>query len=345
MITARSSGPPDWARPSLAIWTLVLTFLLGGLGEGILRWQGHVPCVHDGQALWAYWRRRVHGPPGTPLVLLGASRIISGVDGAELSRCLGGRRVVQLAQVASAPYALLADLCRDGQFRGTILLSTAPDILLRGTAWKGAPQSFRPTATEGMARWAAWDEDLSIWIGGHLQERSVLLGRRGPFRRRHAKIEGPFMLDGMRYAFDRSGQRSPSHASPGRADEQAEWLAMTRRRCRHARSLIPLPAQELFDDLIRRRVLPEFARLRERGGRVILLRMPVTGAIEAQDLTQQVRARYWDCLVARSGAPAIHYRDEAALQGFPCLDGSHMAAEGAVPFTRALAGVMMRKGL
>src|SRR5262245_5037782 len=90
--------------------------------EACARARGCRPSVKDGPALWSAYRQRVRTPAGpqAPLVLIGSSRFLLGIDPAVLSRSVG-RPVINLAIDGSQPFRVLEDLAADPEFHGVVL--------------------------------------------------------------------------------------------------------------------------------------------------------------------------------------------------------------------------------
>jgi hypothetical protein len=78
------------------------------------------------------------------------------------------------------------------------------------------------------------------------------------------------------------------------------------------------------------------AQIRERGGQVLFLRLPVTGPLAEREEQIAPRAFTWDRLVRETGVPAIHFEEHPELRAFECPEWSHLSAEDSVEFTRRL---------
>nr|MBA2431736.1 hypothetical protein [Chthoniobacterales bacterium] len=50
----------------------------------------------------------------------------------------------------------------------------------------------------------------------------------------------------------------------------------------------------------------------------------------------------WDVLLARAGAPGIHFEDHAELQGYWHPEWSHLSGAEADRFTESLVGILKR---
>jgi len=59
-------------------------------------------------------------------------------------------------------------------------------------------------------------------------------------------------------------------------------------------------------------------------------------------LIASYRAQTWGVLLAKTGAPGVHFQDHPELQGFWLPEWSHLATHDAVRFTRALYAIVER---
>jgi hypothetical protein len=78
------------------------------------------------------------------------------------------------------------------------------------------------------------------------------------------------------------------------------------------------------------------ARLRARGVPVVFVRPPSSGPYLASENELWPRARTWNRLLQRTGAPGIHFEDHADLQGLELPEWSHLSAADAERYTMAL---------
>ena len=78
------------------------------------------------------------------------------------------------------------------------------------------------------------------------------------------------------------------------------------------------------------------ARIQGRGGKVVFLRLPVTGPLVEREEKLAPRAATWDRLVRENKVPAIHFAEHLELRSFECPEWSHLSAADSVEFTRRL---------
>ena len=83
----------------------------------------------------------------------------------------------------------------------------------------------------------------------------------------------------------------------------------------------------------------------ERGGEVIVLRLPSSPRRFRSEDRVHPREQYWDRIVAASRARGIHYADVPSLAHFVPADSSHLDYRDSVPFTRALLEAAEQRGL
>jgi len=76
--------------------------------------------------------------------------------------------------------------------------------------------------------------------------------------------------------------------------------------------------------------------LRARGVELVFVRAPSIGPYYESELRDLPRATTWDLLLARTGAPGIHFEDYPQLQGFESPEWSHLTHADAEKFTAAL---------
>ena len=69
----------------------------------------------------------------------------------------------------------------------------------------------------------------------------------------------------------------------------------------------------------------------------------MSGARREAEERRFPRPLYWDRLVGRAGAVAVHYADHAELSGLTCYDGSHLDSRSAAAFSRGFATVLKEK--
>lgn len=83
--------------------------------------------------------------------------------------------------------------------------------------------------------------------------------------------------------------------------------------------------------------------IRNRGGDLVLVRMPTSGPILKREQACFPRAKFWDTITPKAGIPSIHFQDDPVLSGFSCPDYSHLDAVDVPIFTARLADIIKSK--
>jgi len=83
------------------------------------------------------------------------------------------------------------------------------------------------------------------------------------------------------------------------------------------------------------------ATLRTRGVPVIFVRPPSEGEYLEYEDREFPRAKTWDVLLQRTGAPGIHFQDHATLQGLDLPEWSHLSRADAERYTAALYPIVV----
>jgi hypothetical protein len=308
------------------------------------RSSGYSPTLNDTPDLWAEMRGTVR--PDS-IVLLGTSRMLFDIDLDVLEQGLG-RRPTQLAIVGSSPFPILADLAADQSFRGTVLLDIVPAMYLApgGPLVEASEKALRRYHTWNYAQ--RWSHHLGVMLERHvsfLKQEDLTLGKlleKLPVANRGNTILGP-ALPPYFYSLDRDrrARMVPAAAvvgSPLQERVSTGWLPLFS---------VPPPPRfvpvEQFKQMMGRAVESRFhetakhvASIEARGGKVVFLRLPVSGPLVDREEQLAPRAATWDRLVREAGVPAIHFEEHPELSGFVCPEWSHLSAEDSVEFTRRL---------
>jgi hypothetical protein len=103
----------------------------------------------------------------------------------------------------------------------------------------------------------------------------------------------------------------------------------------------PAQSQKTLNEQITR-ASAAVAKLRRRNVQVIFVRTPSAGGYLVAEDKMFPRAKTWDVLLAKTGAPGVHFQDHPELQGLWLPEWSHLAARDAVRFTEALYAIIER---
>lgn len=320
-------GRPWWVA------LLVAGVLLGGAELGWRR-LGFRPTVKDTPELWSLERARASQGNGRATVLLGSSRFQVGLSPEELSRSLGGARVVQLSINGSSSLPLLEDLAADERFHGLVLCEVSPTLFFSVEPLEVRTAAYRYT-TGYAHRTLAADAEAAMRV--FLQERLVVL---------QSSVQPKNVLYAL--LMSRSPPVPPYTRTVASREQRSDFdgvdLKPLRESWEHhfqsAHGQEPQPAEL---DALLAHVSSLVERIRTRGGEVVFVRMVSSGSVRNIEDTRYPRERYWDRLLQRTGGKGITFEDVPALSRFECPEGSHLDYRSAPEYTRILARELVRE--
>lgn len=323
----------------MATWATTIAIVIGVVTgwEGFVRSKGlGLGPIKDSNELWARAREQASILGDKAVILVGGSRILLGINLDVLTE-FSGLSAVQLAINGSPFMPVLEHLANDNTVRGTVIISaTAYSI---NTDLK-ANQALKWISFYDQRR----SQKRSVFY--HAFENSIL-----------RKIESWL-------AFRKSGADPITLFSRLSAGEtlHGDYITVYRNRA-HMADYTKIAANEVLKSRVEKRLragaprfveIPDFDRhlqtletnvslIEKRGGRVVIVRFPVSNQLWDIDNIRYPRQVYWRRLVAHTSAQTIHFKDYPQLARYPVPDGSHLDYRDAVPFTRALAELIFSK--
>jgi len=330
---------PDRRWGTILFVALVLTLLMLGAWEWHWRSFGVEPSIANTDALWATQRRRIdQGEGDGATVLIGSSRMLFDLQ-LPVWQALSGKRPIQLALEGTSPMFALEDLADDPNFRNArLLVGVAPDIFFSGFAYRGDVLKYtrKQSPSQRVGQWLSMHfvepflafDDPDYALPAVLERQDWWPVRPGMHPRKDVrKLMVVTAPDRASHIWDKL-EKDPAYA----ALAQSIWA-------QHF-SLgpgMPTPARlrTLTAEQIARASVA-VAKLRKRHVEVIFVRTPSAGQYLVFEDKLFPRAQTWDVLLARTGAPGVHFQDHPELQGLWLPEWSHLATRDAVRFTGAL---------
>jgi len=318
---------------------------------------------------WAEFRAKAQtaGPEYT--IITGSSRALFDIDLPTWRAETGNRPVIQLAKEGSAPLPIVRDLIENTDFAGTLVVSVAPGLFFfknsmhDGDAERLVKHYHNWSPAQKMEHWAnllmeptfAFVEKGELNLGNLLLEMELpnrtayLAGYdRVPklsndTRERQARMWSKVVTDtayahrvrGIWLGF--SARTGPLMRPADYASKKAEALSGKFQPLPPPLRVSPAERDSFFQEI------KSWAdRLRARGGKMIFIRPPSAGMLYQLEEQSVPRNETWDAMLEKTGVPGIHFEDHPELQGFELPEWSHLRAEHAPPFTKALAKLVMR---
>jgi hypothetical protein len=321
----------------------LLTLALAAAWEIRSRALGYRPSLNDTPDLWALRRNAVR--PDS-IVIIGDSRAWFDLDLDEIERGLGSRPV-QLAIPGSCAYPVLANLADDPSFHGTVVCSLLPAIFMApaGAPVENSMKAINRWRTQTVSQRAS--NELGMFLEEHIafmKEDDLTLGAllgRLPIPNRPGALIPP-RLPPYFESVDRERRARMFElcAVPGPLQERVRqgWPALFTPP--PPPTYVPIGAflkgvgaaiEARFRD-----TASAVRRIQARGGKVVFVRLPVSGDLKVLEDHATPRVGTWNRFIRESGAPGIYFEDYPELSGFVCPEWSHLSAPDSVEFTRRL---------
>ena len=347
-------GPPlEFERPIPQIpWrgmtvVVVLVVIAAAIAwEFYCRSIGYGPTLNNTEDLWAMARQRVQPES---VVIIGDSRGWFDLDLDELQKGLG-KRPVQLAGPGSCPYPVLTDLVNDETFHGTIICSFTPRLFMAPPgsppmerAEKNVRRSRTQTPAQRVSQYLAMplEEHIAFLKQGDLTLEELL--KRLPIPNRPgALIPPPPPPYFQTIDRERRARMIEECARPGSELQrriQQGWIPL----------FTPPPPptyipKEVFMARMKKAIEQRFhdvaataEKLRARGGKIVFVRLPVSGGLKVLEDRTTPRSQIWDRVIKDTAAPGIYFEDYPELATFNCPEWSHLSAGDSVEFSKRLA--------
>jgi hypothetical protein len=339
-VPVRPVPAQPWGRILLGA-VLILGLLLGGW-EAYWRAYGVKPGFANSFGLWAIQRRRLDNGEGAATVVVSDSRLLFDLQ-LPVWEKLDGKRPIQLGLEGTTALIFLEDLAADPKFTGRVLVGVAPQVFFGGHGYRaGALKYFRKeTPSQRAGQWlsmhliepvfAFYNDDFAL---GTVLKRQPWPARPGKAWYMAVRKLSVTEADRNTYMWDKV-ETDPDY----RALMRAIWL------CDLAPTADDPPPAKVKENATKQieRAVKAVHTLQARGVKVLFVRPPSTGPYLAYDDLDFPRKTSWDVLLARSGAPGIHFQDYPQLQGLEQPEWSHLSHAAAEEYTASLYRIIERE--
>lgn len=311
-----------------------------------LRNSGLTVSYDDGPALWADKRKMVYGSSKDQIVFIGSSRIKYDLD-IPTWKAQTSLEPIQLACVGSSPVPILKDLANDPDFHGKLVIDVTEPIF-----FSSVPFFFdRPTKNLKYYHDHTIAQDISFKLHSALESKLVLLDEENlsmnaqlgilPYivpqlQDRPGAYGGPvFPIEFGRTNFDRQTYMTDRFAA-----DTAQVGIVKGIWAGFAKMPSPPPLNDAQILAFARDIKKNTDKIKARGGDVIFVRTPSSGAFRQMELMGFARPRYWDKLLEVTGCPGIHFEDNAMTKNFSCPEFSHLKRDDARAYTTAFIQIL-----
>jgi hypothetical protein len=321
---------------------LACALLVLGVYEWTLRASGAAPNFRDNQARWSLVREAAARDVNhDAIAILGASRVRAAISLSELEVRYPDQGIYPLGYIGRVPCAALKDIADTTEFRGTVIVSVT-------SVWiecRPGPYQMHNTVSRYHSEWN-WARKLDAWamnlvtqslvaadpdhsirtlITNAVDPDQTLLQKRYEITRRNRQLEidfSQFTDEQLAHERTRRAFGFSQFTAPDEASRRMRWQA----------------GLQAFDEAI--------TKITERGGQVILVRLPTGGALRQTEEEFFPRAEYWDEMERQlPAAITLHYQDDPTLADIEVPDGDHLDFRDAPAFTAALFDALEQKGV
>jgi hypothetical protein len=330
------------------ITALVLSIAGISFWEIYWRSQGRVPDIDDDKNLWADQRAKVKNLSNDDVILTGASRVLFDIQIYEWEK-ITGKRPLQLATVGSSPLPILKDIVENTDFKGTVLVGVTQGAFFSSTDEKAGTWR-RPMQRIKHYNNRTYAQRLNHFLSMPMQKNFVfvatsenewasdidlksLIGRLSFGNRTGEETEPPF------YQFDLIDENRNNRMT-GKTAQDTAFAGTVKKVWAFSGRKKREPQKDLTIDFFSRYA----DKLTARGGKVILLRCPVTGLLKEREDERFPRKEFWDELLQRSGVRGYNFEDYEQFRNLECPEWSHLSADDADYFTREIVKIMINDG-
>jgi hypothetical protein len=317
------------------IYLVTAILALGSVLCAELYWRhlSYRPTVVDDKNLWSVHRQRISDKPQT-LAVLGASRIQLGFSPEVFHSLYPDWTLSNLTINANYPVAALADLADNTDFMGVVLMAVDARSLIHifhdmQQPWVDYYQrDFGPglwlhsrLATYKQSRLVTANPEFSIvsrltaWMNGDPKPHVTYV-----------------IFDRLRFGKADYRQINAGYHRRIRSKETRKTFS----------KMLTPPADEWLES--NQRLLHWIDRIQQRGGKVVLIRMPISQEPWEEDERTLPRRDYWDLLTGQEGVLSLHFKDSPELDSYSLPDGSHMDFRDKEAFTNDLLHQLMEFG-
>ena len=323
------------------ILTIVLVIMAVVSWELYLRNKGIETTYLDDPALWTHSRDMVYEPADKATVFIGSSRIKFDLN-IDTWQNITGDHAIQLACVGSTPIPILEDLASDKNFKGKLIVDVT-EILFFSTA---PGNSSRPVENLKYFKERTPAQRASFHINHLLESQLVFLDKE--WHSLNAQLEdlyipdrpGVYNFHGFpsdfgRVKFNREEYMTDKFTADTVLQNKVKAIWAT-----FGKMSKEPPASGTKMDSILNRVKTAVDKIKARGGQVLFVRTPSSGAFLMGEKMGFPREKYWERVLAVTNCPGIHFADYPAIDHFACPEFSHLSQSDAIVFTKNLIKIL-----
>jgi len=322
------------------IIAVITALLLSIIWELSFRNLGYKPYHDDIDDLWAIWRRAVPTLSESDIIIVGSSRAHFDIN-TEMWAREYGKRPVMLASVGTSPGPIIKDLAENTQFKGTLIVSVAPDLFF------GEPNS---------GGWQRLRDRMKYYEKQTYAQRlnqAVFMQIDPYFAFINDKLQFKTLVDWLPIA-QRDSVRPPLIWPDMSVNDEYRNLHMIAEM--ETDTTMQKAMQNIWDmfgwdapdstktDSIIDLYAGWVSTLKSRGANVIFIRPPSSGKYITHEHEFYPREKYWDAVLEKTNCPGYHFEDYEKTNGFICPEWSHLLPQDADVYTFELLELLKKDG-
>ena len=320
------------------LWSIAVLIALVTLCGIEASWRklGWQPSLDDSLDFWCTHRDSIYGP--NAVVLVGASHMMCGFDPDVFHERLPSHRLANLARVGQPPIATLRDLADDESFGGLVLVDLV-EHYFEESSWDA-----QQGPVDYYHEQFSLNRKLNSQIASQFQSRITLLApglslnptanflvpalrdRKFPAQTQIFSTDRSTLID-----FSKSDSSSLARGNAGR-------LAYIESHLEEHRSSPAEWAEKAGA------IAEMISKIRSRGGDVMIIRFPHSGAYYELERAAYPRAEYWDRFAAMNEGMTFHFEDHAETASMHCPDYTHLDKTDARIMTSVLIDTLVAHG-
>ena len=326
------------------IFAVLLVVLIITSWEFYLRSIGISFSFDDNEPLWAHKRSQVYDQPDRSTFFVGSSRIKFDID-LQTWEQQTGDKAIQLALVGTSPQIVLKDLANDKNFKGKLIIDGTEFILFSRDP---ADQENAQKSVDYYKNWSP-AQKASFYIDYVLQQNFVfleskktslnaLLDQLAVPERKGVPVFKGFPIGFEPTSFDRQNIMSDDFVKDTVRQRQVKnaWIQFG------AVSSKPgIKGDSLLNVLTDLKL--SIDKIKARGGQVIFVRPPSSGAAIAGEKIAYPKELYWNKLLEFTNTTGIYFEDYPEIAGFECPEWSHLGQQQAVVFTKKIIQILQQE--
>jgi len=357
------------------LFSIILTIIATTCWEVFWRTEGYVPTLNDEKALWSIERDKLKDASKDDVVIIGASRAYFDIQVKDWEATTG-KAPLQLACTGSSPLPLFHDIVHNSNFNGTVIMGVAPQVFFSPEN----PKSFaweRPLSRIKYFENETYAQKLNFLLSIPLQRNLVFMSADEEEWTDDLDLKA--LLSRIKIGNRNKSPNFPPFNNFGDVSipRNIAVLKRTETDSVFAQTIIDVwnfePEQkddkkdvekkkvkeETKKDTIKVKDKPKWPDnkttlayflkdlkpFKNRGGNVILVRLPSNGLLRTNETKDVPRERYWDTLVKASNLPSYHFEDYPEFKDLVCPEESHLSLRDAEYFTKTFAKILMKDQL